>query len=71
MPPVASPQVLLFANKIKEIPAGLTKLAKLETLNVFNNQIKKLPLDIGKVTRRTHPAAVRSLVCRPHHLPNP
>lgn len=42
-------EVLLFANKIKEIPAGLTKLAKLETLNVFNNQIKKLPLDIGKL----------------------
>jgi len=41
-------QLDLYANKIKAIPDGvLGPLTKLKILNCFNNQIKKLPGDIG------------------------
>eukprot|EP00322_Chrysochromulina_rotalis_P002199 CAMPEP_0115849998 /NCGR_PEP_ID=MMETSP0287-20121206/11738_1 /TAXON_ID=412157 /ORGANISM="Chrysochromulina rotalis, Strain UIO044" /LENGTH=311 /DNA_ID=CAMNT_0003303983 /DNA_START=28 /DNA_END=963 /DNA_ORIENTATION=- len=38
----------LYGNKIKEIPVGaLGGLKHLKILNVFNNQMKKLPADVG------------------------
>ena len=40
--------VEVYANKIKEIEAGvLTPLTKCTTLNAFNNQIKKIPPDLA------------------------
>lgn len=40
--------MLLFANKIKELPAKFPP--NLSELNLFNNQVKKLPPAIGELT---------------------
>ena len=42
-------ELLLFANKIKELTPKLGSLSKLETFNVFNNQVKKLPEGLGLI----------------------
>jgi Leucine-rich repeat (LRR) protein len=45
-------QLNLYANKLKAIPDGLLgNLTKLKVLNCFNNQIKKLPGDIGGLAK--------------------
>lgn len=40
-------ELLLFANKIKELPKELGQLTSLTTINVFNNQVKKMPPECG------------------------
>jgi Leucine-rich repeat (LRR) protein len=40
-------ELLLYANKIKDVPAAIGKLEALTTINLFNNQVRKLPAEIG------------------------
>ena len=43
-------ELLVYANKIKDVPKEVGKCEALTTLNFFNNQIKKLPVEIGALS---------------------
>jgi Leucine-rich repeat (LRR) protein len=44
-------ELLVYANKIKDLPAALGTLAELTTVNLFNNQVKKMPPEMGRLAK--------------------
>ena len=44
-------ELLLYGNKLKELPPVVGGLSELTTLNLFNNALKKLPVDLGKLEK--------------------